>query len=400
MRLKIAAIFILSILIPTILLAYFGLLAVRSEKTIIEKNLIQRYEAIADIVTDEIKTVLNETPEEQKKDKQYLEKILREQASIFEGQVAIFDKKGRLITNAPAADINKPVFSRPIKNIPYTIAVYERYPQLFFDRIQERRDKLYFYIAIIIFSALSILCGSFLTLRALAKEWQQAQQKSDFVSDLSHELRRPLSSIRMFSEMLKDNRVPNEAKRYEYYNIITTESERLTMLANNILDFSRIERGRVRYNFQRYNIAKLVEETVERFKTYLIAKQRPVSLHIKGKIPEVKIDANAISQALINLMTNADKYSPAGREITINLFANKKQIIIEVVDQGIGIPKQLHNKIFNKFYRSPRKTIAETEGSGLGLSLVKYTIDAHKGRIKVESEEGKGSKFSIILPII
>ena len=399
MQLKIAAIFTISILIPTTLLAYFGLLAVRSEKTIVEKNLIQRYEAIADIVTDEIKTVLNDTPPQERADKEYLEKVLKEQASIFEGQVAIFDKNGRLISNAPAAGIDKPVFSRPIRNLPYTIAVYERYPQLFFDRIQDRKDKLYFYVAIIIFSALSILCGGFFTLWALSKEWRQAQQKSDFVSDLSHELRRPLSSIRMFSEMLKENRVPSEEKRQEYYNIITNESERLTLLANNILDFSRIERGRISHNFQKHDIAQLVEETVERFKTYLIAKDRPVNLHIEGKIPTVKIDANAISQALINLMSNADKYSPAGREIKVNLFARKKEIIIEVIDQGIGIPKQLHGKIFSKFYRSPRKAIAETEGSGLGLALVKYTIKAHKGRIEVESREGEGSKFTIILPI-
>jgi len=119
----------------------------------------------------------------------------------------------------------------------------------------------------------------------------------------------------------------------------------------------------------------------------------------EGGPPAVKVDAGAVSQALMNLLTNADKYSSFEKEITVNMKKDKKNVIIEVVDEGEGISKEDQKKVFQKFYRSSRKDVAEVEGSGLGLALVKYTTEAHGGKVAVESEKGRGSKFSIILPI-
>ena len=405
MRLKIIVIFLLTILIPTALLAYFGLLAVRSEQSIIEGSMKERYEFMVDIVVGEIKTTLSDMPEKLLNNRQYLESVLFGKAAIFKDQVVILDSAGRPISGPIKSFVNKkkelgnPVLTRAMMSLPYTIAVYERYPLPLLEKLKERKKKLYLYVAIISFSALSILGGGFFTLWALSGEWRLAELKSEFVSILSHDLRRPLTSIRMFSEMLKDNRLPSEEKRLHYYNIINSESERLTHLANNILDFSRIESGRKIYDFKPEVISKVVNEAIQHFRTYMMDEISQINLNTTPDLPILKIDANAISQALINLLANAVKFSPLYKEIHVNLIRGKKEVIIEIIDQGIGVPRSEQKRIFRKFYRTSQKQVVETEGSGIGLMLVKYIAEAHRGSVKVESDEGKGSKFSLILPI-
>jgi signal transduction histidine kinase len=406
MRLKILAIFIVSILTPTALLAYFGLRAVRGEKAIIEENIKERYEGMADIVESEIKTSLSNMPEELAGNTKYTESVMLGEAAIFRDQVKIFDRDERDISGSArsfTADVKKkekekPALMRPLKGLPYTIAVYERHPLLLL-KLEQKKKGLSFYMALIVFSALVILCGGFFTLSALSREWHSAELKSEFVSHLSHDLRRPLTSIRMFSEMLKEGRLPNEKKKQHYYNIITDESERLTHLANNILDFSRIERGRKKYNIKSEDVTRVARDTVNHFKAHMEDGERRITLNIAEGIPEVRIDPDAISQALMNLLTNAVKFSPAEQEITVNLVRGKNEVTFEVIDRGIGISPSERKRIFDKFYRASKREIAQTDGSGLGLTLVKYIAQAHKGRVEVESEEGKGSKFSLVLPV-
>lgn len=395
---KIGLIFIVSILIPTALLAYFGIGAVRSEKLIIERNMRDRYKTMADIVSTEIKGTLERLPPDLKENKEVIESVFLKEVSIFKDEVVIFDTKDRALGDGVKKEINDAVFHRPLKNFPYTIAVYERYPLPVLEKLKSRKNFLSLYVALIGFSAISIVGGGFFTLRALLREWHLAELKSEFVADFSHELRRPLTSIRMFCEMLKDGRVPDEEKKLKYYGIITSESERLTHLANNILDFSRIERGRKVYDFKDEDITATIRETVDRFKAYLVEKTRPVTLNVEKDIPGLKVDARSISEALLNLLTNAAKFSSPDKEITINLVVVGKDVVIEVIDRGIGIPPKEKKRIFNKFYRTSQKQVMQIEGTGLGLALVKYIIQAHRGRVKVESEPGKGSKFSLILP--
>ena len=415
MRLKIVLIFIISILIPTALLSHFGLLAVRSEKAIIEKDIDERYEAIAGIVEGEIKATLEDMPEELLGNKQYLESVLLGEASMFKDQVKILDRRGRPIgissrsftSTGKIRASETPALIRPIKGLPYIIAVYERHPMLL-NRLEEKKKGLYLYILLIAGSAMLILSGGLFTLWSLSKEWRLAKVKSDFVSHLSHDLRKPLTSIRMFSEMLHDNRVADEGKKREYYSIITKESERLTHLANNILDFARIEKGRKKYNFKFANVASVVSETTERFRRYMLDEPRTITLEIKDTFPEIKMDAQAVSQAVFNLLSNAVKYSPPDKAITLTLLKAKNCAVIKIIDQGIGVPRAEQKKIFCKYYRAPQMQVAEKEGSGLGLALVQHTAKAHNGRVTVESppsrvgeagEEGKGSKFSLILPL-
>ena len=410
MKTKIGFFFILTILIPTSLLAYFGLLAVRSEKGIVERNMQQKYGAMADIVEEEIKNTLSQAPEEMLSNQQYWESMLLKGADVFKEEVFLFNQQGDPL-GSQTQQLANAAYVQRATNLPYIIAVYELHPHLQ-EMLEVREKNLTSYISIIIFSAFSILGGSIFILSALAREWRQAKLKSEFASHLSHDLRRPLTSIRMFSEMLKNGDVPSEEKKNEYYDIISVESDKLTQLANNILDFSRIEQGRRKYNIQPEDITRVAVETVERFKVYTINETRNVTLNIddnpgedqqgsgskKNSYPIVNVDAGAISQALMNLLTNADKYSPSEREIIVNVRNEERQVVIEVVDRGNGIPKEEQKKIFQKFYRASRSDISEIEGSGLGLALVKFTAEAHGGKVTVKSEVGKGSMFSIILP--
>lgn len=399
MNLKIISIFILAIFIPTALLAYFGILAVRSEKAVVEKNMVQKYKAMADIVEGQIKQTLGQASPEDLGRTSYWESVLPAQAAIFKDEAAIFSSNGRPLGPVPAP-LPEAAFARPLAGLPYIIAVYERYP-LILEQLEKRRRGLALYIALIVFSAVSILAGSFYALSALAREWRFAQLKSEFVAHLSHDLRRPLTSIQMFSEMLKDGHIPGEEKKQEYYNIIANESDKLTHLANNILDFSRIERKRIRYNFQQADIVQIVRDTVERFKTYMLDDKRAVTFEAEP-CPPVKLDVHAIGQAVMNLLTNAAKYSPPGTPIEVKVGAGSKPartVAIEVIDHGYGVPASEQKKIFRRFYRVSKPYVAQIEGSGLGLTLVQYTVEAHKGRVRVESREGEGSKFTIVLPV-
>jgi signal transduction histidine kinase len=395
MRISFAVLYALVIIIPTTLLAYFGLLAVRSEKSIVERNMMQKYESIASLVEGEFSKALGEGQKELLDNPKYVEHMIIEQSSIFKEDVAILDAKGKSLGEEKGP---KPVYIKQVKGFPYQIAVYERYPVIL-SKIEERRHHLSLYIGIIYLSAFLILSGAFVTLWVLSRQWNLAQLKNEFVSHLAHDLRRPLTSIRMFSEMLKTGRVADDKKRDEYYGIISNESEKLTHLANNILDFSRIEMGRKNYKIKKEDIARIVNETVERFRSYMIDVPRQVSVDIEEGLPPVNADASAISQVIMNLLTNAAKYSSQDSVINVKAARADKNIAVSVIDHGIGVPKGELKKIFGKFYRVQQDRVSEAEGSGLGLTLVKYIAEAHGGQIRAESEEGKGSRFTLVLPV-
>jgi len=396
-RIKIILIFILSVLIPTALLSFWGLQAVRSEKAILENNIRRVYESMADVVESEIKDALAGKPATFLKDTSQVESVLIQQASLFHYQVKVLDRFGKPLGGKASPELGAPVLRQELKGLPYTIAVYEKYPVLV-KGLELRKNRLALYIAMIVLSALFVLGGSFFTLGVLSREWRLTELKSEFVASLSHDLRRPLTSIRMFSEMLKNGKVLSEEKKSQYYNIISSESEQLTSLANNILDFARIERGRKKYEFQTEDMTKLIRETVERFKTSIAREDTQISLDMAPDLPTLKVDAEAISQALTNLLTNAVNYSPFEKDIKVNALKTPKGLVIEVADRGLGISRSEQKKIFEKFYRVTQKG-TDVEGSGLGLTIVEHAAKAHHGKVLVESQLGQGSKFSLVLPV-
>jgi signal transduction histidine kinase len=250
-------------------------------------------------------------------------------------------------------------------------------------------------------TALSLLLagGIYLTHRNVSKELALARLKSDFVSNVSHELRTPLSLIRLYAETLELGRISNPEKYQEYYQTIRKESERLTGLINNILDFSRIEAGRKEYDFRETNLQELVRNTLESYRYQIEQSGFTFEEQIDDKVPLLRVDRESIARSLLNLVNNALKYSQDRKYIGVSLYRQQSAVKLEVVDHGIGIPHEEQSKIFDKFYRVGDPLVHNTKGSGLGLSLVQHIVKAHGGDVAVDSEPGRGSRFIITLPL-
>jgi signal transduction histidine kinase len=253
----------------------------------------------------------------------------------------------------------------------------------------------------LILGALSLLMGGgmILTFRNVTRELALAKLKSDFVSNVSHELRTPLALIRLYAETLELGRLSNPGKQQEYYEIIRKESERLTSLINNILDFSRIESGKKEYSFRETDVADLVRSTLDSYRFEIEQNGFQFEQKIDNNLPQLHVDREAIARSLLNLVNNAVKYSATEKYLGVHLYRNNSVINLEVVDHGIGIPAKEHPKIFEKFYRVGDPLVHNTKGSGLGLSLVRHIVQAHGGEVVVESAPGQGSKFIITLPV-
>jgi len=247
--------------------------------------------------------------------------------------------------------------------------------------------------------SLLIVGGLALTKHVVSKEMALARLKSDFVSNVSHELRTPLALIRLYAETLELGRITTKEKKQQYYRIIRKESERLTALINNILDFSRIEAGRKEYEFRDTDIADVVRNTLDSYRYQIEQQGFAFQESIDPNLPVVRVDREAIARAVVNLVNNALKYSDGERFLGVRLYRDNGAVKLEVEDHGIGIARRDQSKIFEKFYRTGDPLVHNTKGSGLGLSLVRHITDAHGGDIVVESTPGKGSKFTLSLPL-
>jgi len=247
--------------------------------------------------------------------------------------------------------------------------------------------------------SLLIIGGLVLTKHIVSKEMALARLKSDFVSNVSHELRTPLALIRLYAETLELKRISTPEKKQEYYRIIRKESERLTALINNILDFSRIEAGRKEYEFRETNIAELVQNTLDSYRYQIEQQGFAFDESIDPDIPAVRVDREAIARALVKLVNNELTYSTDEKFLGVKLYRANGSVKLEVSDHGIGITRREQSKIFEKFYRTGDPLVHNTKGSGLGLSLVRHITQAHGGDIAVESTPGKGSKFTMSLPL-
>ncbi|HUL32471.1 MAG TPA: HAMP domain-containing sensor histidine kinase, partial [Candidatus Eisenbacteria bacterium] len=252
-----------------------------------------------------------------------------------------------------------------------------------------------------ILGALSVFMfgGILLTYRNISREMKLAKLKSDFVANVSHELRTPLALIRLYAETLELGRLTSKDKYQEYFRIIREESERLTALINNILDFSRIEAGRKEYEFKETNLAELVRTTLDSYRFQIEQHGFAFEENISSDVPPVTIDREAIARSLLNLVNNALKYSKDQKFIGVSLYRTNGSVNLEVQDHGIGISPEEQEKIFEKFYRCGDPLVHNIKGSGLGLSLVRHIARAHGGDVKVESSLEKGSKFTIALPL-
>jgi len=248
--------------------------------------------------------------------------------------------------------------------------------------------------------SLMMAAGLYLAYRGVSREMALARLKSDFVSNVSHELRTPLALIRLYAETLELGRIKTTEKMEEYYRIIRKESERLTALINNILDFSRIEAGAKEYDFRPTDVAELVRNTLDSYRYQIEQQGFTYEERIDSDIPLVRVDREAIARALVNLINNALKYSADNKFLRVRLYRSQNFLNLEVIDRGIGITRQEQPKIFEKFYRTGDPLVHNTRGSGLGLALVRHITRAHGGDVAVESTPGKGSKFTLAFPLV
>jgi signal transduction histidine kinase len=244
-----------------------------------------------------------------------------------------------------------------------------------------------------------LAAGLILTHHNVSKEMSLARLKSDFVSNVSHELRTPLSLIRLYAETLEMGRITSPEKYQEYYRIIRKESERLSALINNILDFSRIEAGRKEYDFRETDMKELVHTTLDSYRYQIEQSGFSFEEQIDEDVPPLRVDREAISRSLLNLVNNALKYSQDRKYLAVNMFRKNGSVKLQVTDHGIGIPPEEQHKIFEKFYRVGDPLVHNTKGSGLGLALVRHIAQAHGGEVSVESTPGRGSTFTISLPV-
>ena len=329
---------------------------------------------------------------------QVIPKILEDITKDSGLDFKIVDERGQNITTGIEELTSKESLALTFRMFPLPWKLIVSQPEIKAIEKTARREIFFYGVLLIVVVALMLL-GAVLIARDISRESETTRLKTEFVHNISHELKTPLTLIRLYGETLqrKEN-LTNEEKK-DCYEIITKESERLSHLINNVLDFSRIETGRKEFDFKKGNLADVIRDTLESYSYHLEKKGFVIHKDIAPDLPEMNFDGEAIASVLINLLSNAMKFSPKEKEVTVKLFTDNGNAVLQVADKGIGISQKEIPKIFQRFYQSENKVVSETRGSGLGLTLVKHITEAHNGRIQVESEPGKGSTFSVILPI-
>jgi signal transduction histidine kinase len=241
--------------------------------------------------------------------------------------------------------------------------------------------------------------GGYLLLRDVNRDVRMTEVRAQFVASVSHELKTPLTAIRMFAETLSLGRSRDEHTQSEYLETIVNESERLARLVDNVLDFSKIEQGKKIYRLRPTRLEDVAGSAVRAMQFPLAQSGFQLNFSVQPDLPELSADADAIQQAVLNLLTNAMKYSGDSREIDLRLSARNGDAVIEVKDHGLGMELEEQKHVFEKFYRAPSHESRLIAGTGLGLTLVAHIAKAHGGRVQVESAPGAGSTFSIWLPV-
>jgi signal transduction histidine kinase len=260
------------------------------------------------------------------------------------------------------------------------------------------RQATMFYGGAMAVVLLVLSAGMVVLVRDVSRDAKMNQLRSDFVSGVTHELKTPITIMRLYGETLLRQRDLSEAERRDFYRVVARESARLGRLVDQVLTFSRVERGDVQYDMQEGDLAPVIAGIVDDYGDWLEHVGFDVERALPASVPLVRFDPAALSQAVVNLLDNAVKYSGASRKIAVRLAAAGGQVTFEVEDHGVGIPAAEHRRIFERFYRAA--TGSAKGGSGLGLFMVRHIMEAHGGRADVESEPGLGSRFRLVFPIV
>lgn len=222
--------------------------------------------------------------------------------------------------------------------------------------------------------------------------------KADFAANVSHELRSPITQIRLKAESLQLDLCYDDDDRREHYDAIVLESERLSRLVDNVLDFAAIERGAKRYSLRADDLLDVVRFQAEATEDTLRSRGLELSVDLPDDLPPVWLDREAIGQVIINLLSNAAKYGADGGWVGLRVWETEEGVELSVADRGIGISEEELPQVFDDFFRSTDPLVRRKKGTGIGLAIVRYIVEAHGATITVESEAGEGTTFTILFP--
>jgi len=284
-----------------------------------------------------------------------------------------------------------------IDDTPWLLQIWPGQPEAIYADIRQKRTLS---LTMLGFVTVLLAFGSYLTVRIVRRELEIARLRADFVSTVSHEFRSPLTGIRQLGGMLLDGRVTDPEKQRGYFKMIVQESDRLSRLVENILDFSRMEEGRREYRFEPLDPSPWLRTLVADFVTEIAANGAAVEADIQDGLPPISADKEALGSAVRNLLDNAVKYSPGSKTVWLDAGAEGNVVKISVRDKGVGISEHDRKRIFDRFYRAEGEISKRIKGAGLGLSLVKHVVTAHGGTVEYQSRVGEGSIFTIRLPAV
>jgi signal transduction histidine kinase len=311
--------------------------------------------------------------------------------------IALVDRESRAVFGEPGA-LRSPVVVRSAADtgLPWTLRVASADPDRELASLSGRRKMTLAGLALL---GVLVLAGGYLVERAVARELAAARLQADFVATVSHEFRSPLTSMKHLLEMLEDGAVPSEERRQRYYKVLSGEAERLRQLVEHLLDFRRMEEGKVEYRFEPLDVSELVGQIAGEFGSQPPSRER-LLVTLDGRNPVVKGDREALARALRNLLDNAAKYSPEAAPIHVGLAVDERHVSISVRDHGPGIPPNEQKAVFRRFFRGAGAARSGVKGTGIGLATVSHIVRAHRGEIRLDTAPGVGSTFTIVLPSV
>jgi signal transduction histidine kinase len=315
--------------------------------------------------------------------------------------LALLNEKARPVATRPAGETSRE-WKRPFvasevgEALPHwEAALYLQRPE----QLQENARNIRRTLILLIAAAIAAIAfGGWIVVNDARRQLALAQKKTDFVSNVSHELKTPLTSIRMFAELMQSGN-PAPEKRAQYVRIIMAEAERLTRLINNVLDFARMERRQKRYDLRPLDLHALLTRTWEGQELHL--RENGFSTNWQAAPPPYGVvgDEDALAQIIVNLLSNAEKYSGERKEVELHSYIDNGSVYVSVLDRGSGVPAGEEAKIFEAFYRAHDSLASGIHGSGLGLTLAQRIAKEHGGEIRYQRRDGGGSNFTLRLPI-
>ncbi|MFH1372110.1 MAG: HAMP domain-containing sensor histidine kinase [Planctomycetota bacterium] len=333
-------------------------------------------------------------------DEKGIESALAGYSNTFAGSDSayqIVDASGRLVAGV-AQPQDKPFATAPVAQCfpGWKVELYFKGGEVF-EKAARRQIAVYIWTGALVI-LLILAAGGFAT-RAVGRQIRLNKMKNDFLATVSHELKTPLASMRVLVDTLLEGNVKDEAQSEEYLRLTAKENERLSRMIDNFLTFSRMERNKKAFEMTPANPAAIANDAAEAVRTKYASHNCQFAVDIAENLPEISADHDAIVTVLVNLLDNACKYTGDLKQIALRVFAENDNVCFAVSDNGIGFARRHIRRIFDSFYQVDSSLARKAEGCGLGLSIVKFIVDAHKGKISVDSKPGKGSTFTVRIPL-